>query len=97
MSGGPNMSLAPSTIPAIPEETKRVAKLAFPKGNMYLTMRDKLGSIFENEDFADLYPRGGHYEIAPWQLALVTVMQFAEDLSDRETADAVHGSTGSMR
>jgi len=58
---------------------------------MYVTMREELGSIFENEDFADLYPRVGQYGIAPWQLALVTVMQFVEDLSDREAADAVRG------
>ena len=53
------MSLALGAVPPIPEEKKRVAKLAFPKGNMYVTMREKLRSIFENEDFADVYPRRG--------------------------------------
>jgi transposase len=85
------MTLAPGDIPEVPTETAKVAKAAFPKGNVYITMREKLGSIFENEDFADLYPRVGQYGQAPWQLALVTVMQFAEDLTDREAADAVRG------
>src|SRR4051812_2841573 len=42
-------------------------------------------------DFADLYPRRGQPALPPWRLALVTVMQFAEDLSDRQAADAVRG------
>jgi transposase len=88
---GQLMTLAPGDIPEVPTETAKVAKAAFPKGNVYITMREKLGSIFENEDFADLYPRVGQYGQAPWQLALVTVMQFAEDLTDREAADAVRG------
>jgi transposase len=75
----------------IPEETARVARAAFPKGTTYMTMRDELGAIFEDEDFANLFPRRGQPAMAPWRLALVTVMQFAEGLSDRQAADAVRG------
>lgn len=72
-----------------PQKTARVAKAAFPKGTPYMTMREALGAIFEDEDFAELFPTHGQPAMVPWRLALVTVMQFAEGLSDRQTADAV--------
>lgn len=83
------MSLHPEPIHPVPEETARVARAAFPKGTTYTRMRDALGTIFEDEDFARLFPRRGQPAMAPWRLALVTVMQFAEGLSDRQAADAV--------
>lgn len=91
------MSLRPQTDLAIPDETARIARAAFPKGNAYLTIRDELGTLFADEDFADLYPEVGQPAAAPWRLALVTVFQFAENLSDPQTADAASapGSTGS--
>ncbi len=52
-------------------------------------MRDELGNIYTDEMFADLYPKDGQPSIRPWRLALVTVMQFAENLTDRQAADAV--------
>ncbi|HEX2980499.1 MAG TPA: IS1182 family transposase [Anaerolineaceae bacterium] len=79
-------------IPAIPEETRTVAQAAFPNGNIYLQMRDEFGSIYENDVFADLYPVDGQPAIAPWRLALVTIMQYVENLSDRQTAEAVRGN-----
>jgi len=51
------MSLKPSLIEAVPSETVRVARAAFPKGNLYLAMRDELGVLFEDADFAKLFPR----------------------------------------
>jgi transposase len=83
------MCLHPHSVEPVPEETARVAKAAFPKGTTYMTMRDELGAIFEDEDFAHLFPRRGQPAMAPWRLALVTIMQFAEGLSDRQAADAV--------
>ena len=85
------MSLKPRLVPDVPEQTARVARAAFPKGNPYLRLRDELGPVFRDGDFADLYPRRGQPALPPWKLALVTVMQFAEDLSDRQAADAVRG------
>lgn len=73
----------------IPALTVEVARAAFPKGNLYLTMRDELGTIFEDEQFDDLFPELGQPAISPWQLALITVMQFAENLTDRQAADSV--------
>jgi transposase len=83
------MCLHPRSVDPVPQETARVAKAAFPKGTTYMTMRDTLGAIFEDEDFAHLFPRRGQPAMAPWRLALVTIMQFAEGLSDRQAADAV--------
>jgi transposase len=76
---------------AIPEETARVAKAAFPKGNPYMKMRDELGVLYQDSEFADLFPTTGQSALSPGQLALTTVMQFAEGLSDRQAADAVRG------
>src|SRR5262249_23880752 len=81
----------PSLVPDVPELTARIARAAFPKGNPYLRLRDELGPVFRDGDFAALYPRRGQPALPPWKLALVTVLQFAEDLSDRQAADAVRG------
>jgi len=54
-------------------------------------LRDKLGAVFADADFAYLYPKLGQPAYAPWRLALVTLMQFREGLSDRQAADAVRG------
>jgi transposase len=83
------MSLHPQMIPAIPQETIRVAQAVFPHGNIYLQLKDTLGSIFEDQSFAHLFPQRGQPAAAPWQLAMVTVMQYIEGLSDRQAADAV--------
>lgn len=85
------MSLKPQAICPVPPETVRVARAAYLKGNIYLRLRDTLGRIFRDEDFADLYPKDGQPAEAPWRLALVSVMQFLEGLSDRQAADAVRG------
>ena len=49
------MSLKPQAISPVPEETARIAHAAYPKGNVYMHMRDELGSIYEDESFADLF------------------------------------------
>jgi transposase len=83
------MSLNIQPIPEVPEETAKIAKAAFPKGNLYMKMRDELGTIYKDEMFLDLYPQDGQRGVAPWRLGLVMVMQFAENLSDRQAAEAV--------
>jgi transposase len=83
------MSLQPQAVYVVPEETARVARAAFPKGNAYLRMHDELGRLYADRDFAGLFPTRGQPALAPAQLALVTLMQFAEGLSDRQAADAV--------
>jgi transposase len=83
------MSLRPHPLEPVPEETARVARAAFPKGHPYLTLRDALGTIFHDDDFATLYAHVGQPGLAPWRLALVTIMQFRETLADRQAAEAV--------
>jgi len=85
------MSLPSQPLPSVPDDTARVARAAFRRGNPYVLLRDKLGAVFTDTDFADLYPKLGQPAYAPWRLALVTLMQFREGLSDRQAADAVRG------
>ena len=80
------MSLKPQTSGPVPAET---ARAAFPKGSPLLTLRDGLGTVFHDEDFAACYPAVGQPAYPPWRLALVTVLQFREELSDRQAAEAV--------
>jgi transposase len=83
------MSLHPHVVEPVPEETARVAHAAFPKGHPYLTFRDALGTIFQDEDFTALFPAWGQPGLPPWRLALVTIMRFRENLADRQAAEAV--------
>jgi transposase len=85
------MSLPAPREARIPEETVRVARAAFPRGNPYMAMRDALGPIYADPQFAALFPNDGQPAESPAHLALVTIMQFAEGLSDRQAADAVRG------
>lgn len=83
------MSLQTDPIFDVPELTAEIAHAAFPKGNIYMQMRDELGVIYNDEQFSSLFSHTGQPAIAPWRLALVTVMQFAENLTDRQAAEAV--------
>ena len=83
------MSLRPQDPPTVPEETRRVARAAFPKGTLCLSIADALGPVYQDRQFTALFPRHGQPAEAPGRLALAVVLQFMEDLSDREAADAV--------
>src|SRR3989440_11551339 len=85
------MSLKPEPIGPIPPEIVRLAKAVFPEGSTFMKMRDELGMLYQDELFATLFPKEGQPALAPWRLALVTIMQVAEGLSDRQAADAVRG------
>ena len=74
---------------AVPAETARVAHAALPQDHVYLRMKDAFGSVYEDAAFAPLFSSRGRPAEAPWRLALVTLMQFAEGLSDRQAAAAV--------
>jgi transposase len=83
------MSLRPYPMSAVPTETARVAQAAFPKGNLYMTLQDKLGTLYMDDDFSDLFPTHGQPAACPWRLALICILQFVEHLSDRQAAEAV--------
>src|SRR3712207_5471591 len=76
-------------VPPVPDDTARIARAAFPRGNPYVLLRDRLGPVFDDAGFADLYPQRGQPAYTPWRLALVTLLQFREGLSDWQAAEAV--------
>jgi transposase len=82
------MSLRPTPCHDVPASTAAVARAAFPHGNPYLRLRDHLGTIFTDAQFTPLFAHCGQSAECPWRLALVTLLQFAENLSDRRVADA---------
>src|SRR5690242_20468586 len=53
--------------------------------------RDELGAWCSDEGFHGLYGTRGAPGISPAQLAMITVLQFTENLTDRQAADAVRG------
>lgn len=65
------MSLQIQPIPAIPETTLRVASKAFRQGNVYMQMRDLLGTFFTDDHFVDLYPPDGQPAYTPWRQAFL--------------------------
>jgi transposase len=83
------MSLRPNGFTEIPAETSRVARAAFPKGCLVMRVRDALGPLFTDEQFAALFPARGRPAWSPARLALVLVLQLVEGLTDRQAADAV--------
>src|SRR5213083_2214753 len=83
------MSMYPRELGTIPEETARVARAACPKGTLAMRLRDALAELYQDAQFAALYPVEGQPAYAPWRLAVVTVLQYAENLTDRQAANAV--------
>src|SRR5258706_3314646 len=85
------MSLHAQPLDPIPELTSRMAHASFPKGTLAMDLRDALGSIYEDADFAHLFPRRGRAAEAPWRLALVTVLEAVENLLERQAVQMVQG------
>jgi transposase len=83
------MSIQPRPWPEVPEQTVSVARAAFPKGTLAMRVRDELPGLFTDEQFVSAFGVRGKPGISPGQLALVTVLQFVENLTDRQAADAV--------
>lgn len=81
--------LKAEAVPPIPALTAEVAQAAFPKGNRYMRLRDTFGEIFEDDPFQALYPAKGQPAYSPWRLALICIMQYMENLTGRQAADAV--------
>lgn len=76
----------------IPEETARIARQAFPQGSIAMSLRDELGSLYQDERLSVLFPSTqGQPAWSAWRLALITVLQYIEDMSDAQAAQAVRG------
>ncbi|MEU4744639.1 transposase, partial [Actinosynnema sp. NPDC023658] len=83
------VSLQPRPWSEVPELTAQVARAVFPKGCLAMNVRDRLGPLFDDEVFRSAFGVRGRPGISPGQLALVSVLQFAENLTDRQAAHAV--------
>lgn len=83
------MALPPQTEFVVPAETAKVAKIVFPKDNLCILMADRLSSFLREQDFSSLFSTLGQPSISPLRLALVTILQYVEGLTDRQAADAV--------
>jgi transposase len=83
------MSIKPHGLEPIPEETRLLVQRLCPKGTLVTQLRDALGAIYSDESFAHLYAKKGRAAVPPWRLALVTVLQAIEGLTDRQAAEAV--------
>ncbi|WP_436847751.1 transposase [Streptomyces avermitilis] len=73
----------------IPPLTVRMARTSNPRGTAAMWVRDRLDGLFTDGDFADWYPADGRRGPSPAQLALGPVLQYAENLTDPQAADAV--------
>jgi hypothetical protein len=85
------MSMQPRPWPEVPAGTAKIARRAFRKGSLAMRARDELGAWCSDEGFHGLYGTRGAPGISPAQLAMVTVLQFTGNLTDRQAADAVRG------
>lgn len=85
------MSMRPVLWPEVPEQTAVVARASFPQGSLAMRLRDDLGPIFQDTDFAGAFGVRGKPGISPAMLMLVTILQFVERMTDRQAAQAVAG------
>ncbi|MBV6703332.1 transposase [Kitasatospora aureofaciens] len=76
-------------LPEVPEQTALVAAVAFSKGTLAMRVREKLAEVFADEPFTSAFGVRGAPGLSPGMLALVTVLQFAENLTDRQAAGMV--------
>jgi transposase len=78
-----------SSFQPLPVNTARAAKSVFNIENLYLAIGDRLGSLFGDLNLYDLGAFGEKPACVLFVFAMVTLFQYAEDLSDRRAADAV--------
>jgi transposase/IS5 family transposase len=85
------VSLQPEAWPEIPELTARVARAVAGRGEVPLAMRvrDELGELFADAEFTGAFGVRGRPGWSPGRLAMVTVLQMAENLTDRAAAHRV--------
>jgi transposase len=81
--------LRPMAMEPVPPETARVARAAFPKGHRDLRLADDLDTLCRDEPLVTRFPPHGQPARPPWRLGLVTLLQCAEGLSDRQAVNAV--------
>lgn len=85
------MSLRSPAAYIIPEDTEQAARASFPKGHPLMRIADEFGLLYSNFQFSSLFSHTGQPALDPARLALITVFQFMEGLSDEQAVDAVRG------
>jgi transposase len=85
------MSLRPQPWPEPSDEVVRavMAIYAGRRAPMPVAARDELGELFADAEFAAAFADRGPQGWSPGRLMLVTVLQAAEGLTDRQAAEAV--------
>lgn len=76
--------MRPRPVPQVPGQTVLVARAAFPKGSLAMSVRDELSEVFADEQFAQAFGIRGAPAESPGALALVTALQHVEGLTDRQ-------------
>jgi transposase len=82
------LSMDPLPWPQVPALTARVARASFPRGNLAMRIRDVLGEVYSDVRFVSAFASAGRPAVSPGQLMMVTVLQYTENLTDRQAADA---------
>jgi transposase len=85
------MSLRSPAAYIIPEDAEQAARASFPKGHPLMRIADEFGLLYSNSQFSTLFSPTGQPALDPARLALITVFQFMEGLSDEQAVDAVRG------
>jgi hypothetical protein len=73
---------------SIPPSTVRAARALYGSGNIYLRLGDRLNQLaakFDRRNFS-MYLGGGQEAL----LALITIIQYVEKMTDRELTEAIH-------
>ncbi len=85
------MSLHPKPWPEPAEEITRAVMAIYTgrRAPMPVAARDELGELFADAEFAEAFAECGPDGWSPGRLMLVTVLQAAEGLTDRQAAEAV--------
>lgn len=81
--------MQPKPWPEVPELTARMARASSRKGNLAMRIRDELGQVYADERFVGAFGVQGRPGISPAQLMITTVLQFTENLTDRQAGEAV--------
>lgn len=85
------MSVQPRSWPESAPEVAAAVRAAYRRRGAPLpvTVRDRLGELFPDAEFGTAFGTRGRPGWSPGRLALVTVLQMVENLTDRQAADAV--------
>ena len=73
----------------IPADTDRAAHAAQPTGTRALPLREHVGMRVDTQHVAHLDAHTGTPALAPARLAVVTILQVMDGLSDLQAAEAV--------